>query len=129
MAAGLHLRDGTPRQRALFAVPVAVALLGLLLAVSDTLQRIGQPNVGWMMDETYVSPTRRDASEAGLRGGGLALRINGQDVPADLHQRGSPPGARTQMGDTNTLSFRTLGGTERELTFTVEPWTWHQVVF
>lgn len=129
MGGGSHLRDGTPRQRVLFAVLVAVALLGLLLAVSDTVQRIGQPNVGWMMDENYVSPTRRDASEAGLRGGGQALRINGQDVPADLHLRGSPPWVRTQMGDTNTLTFRTPGGTERELTFTVEPWTWHQVVF
>ena len=124
----MNLRDGTPTQRGLFAALVAVPLLGLGLAVSDTLRRVGQPNVGWMMDENYVSPTRRDSSEAGLRGGGLALRINGKEVPQDLHMRGVPPGVRTEIGATNTLDrSAALSGAEHELTFTVQPWTWHEV--
>jgi class 3 adenylate cyclase len=125
----MTLADGTPRQRTLFALLVAVPLLGLVFSAADKIARIGQPNVGWMMDENYVSPTRRDTSEAGLRGGGRALRINGQDVPEDMHWRGPPPFVRTEIGVSNTLTLRAPGGAERELSFTVEPWTWHHFVF
>jgi hypothetical protein len=79
------LAEGTPRQRALFAALLAVPLLGLGLAVADKLERIGQPNIGWLTDDTTVSPTRADTSDAGLRGGGRALRINGTAVTTDTH--------------------------------------------
>lgn len=125
----MTLGDGTPRQKALFALLVAVPLIGLVLSASDKLERIGGPNVGWMMDERYVSPTRRSSSEAGLRGGGRAMRINGQPLPEDLRFRGPPPLVRTEMGATNTLTLVTPRGTERELTFAVEPWTWHDFIF
>src|SRR5690554_677684 len=80
-----RLGEGSPFQRLLFALLVGLPLIGVSLATVDKLQRLGQPNVGWLMDGRYVSPTRRDTSEAGLRGGGRALRINGVDVPSEVN--------------------------------------------
>jgi class 3 adenylate cyclase len=125
----MTLRDGTPGQRALFALLVAVPLFGLCLAVADKLEHLGQPNVGWMMDENYVSPTRHDTSESGLRGGGRALQINGREVGNQLHFRGSPPYVDSEIGASNTLTFKPPGGAVRELTFAVQPWTWHHFIF
>jgi hypothetical protein len=36
---------------------------------------------------------------------------------------------RTEIGATNTLAFRSPGGVERELTLSVELWTWHDLLF
>ncbi len=125
----MTLRDGTLGQRALFAALVAIPLLGLGLAVADKLERIGQPNVGWSMDESSVAPTRQDTSEAGLRGGGRALRLNGVEVPASLHSSRPLPGIHTEIGATNTLTIVTPRGAERELTVSVQPWSWHDFLF
>jgi class 3 adenylate cyclase len=123
----MTLRDGTPRQRALFALLVAVPLFGLGLAIADKLERIGQPNVGWMMDEGTLSPTRHDTSDAGLRGGGRALRINGVEVADDLGD--VPPSLHLEVGATNTLTLLTPRGEQREITATVQRWTWHDFIF
>lgn len=126
----MSLRDGTPGQQLRFAALVAVALLGLGLAVSDKLTRIGTPNVGWLMDGVYVSPTREDASEAGLRGGGRALRINGVDLPPGYFEGHTPgPGLRTEIGASNTLRLRTPGGVERDITLAVRPWRVEDFIF
>ena len=125
----MTLREGTPRQRALFAALVAVPLLGLGLAVADKLERIGQPNIGWLTDDTTISPTRDDASDAGLRGGGRALRINGSAVTTDTHATRLTAAAHTEIGATNTLTIMTPRGVEREITITVRPWSWHDFLF
>src|SRR5215470_12027207 len=106
----MTLQDGTARQRALFALLVAVPLLGLCLAIGDRLERIGQPNVGWMNDETSISPTRPDTSEAGLRGGGQALRVNGVAISPDLQATHVAGVLHTEIGATNTLTIRTPRG-------------------
>lgn len=118
----MHLRDGTIGQQALFAALVAVGLLGLGLAVADKLERMGTPNVGFMLDGVYVSPTRDDVSEAGLRGGGRALTINGTAVPDNLRGRRVCP-ADLATDAVNTLAFRTPRGETRELRIDVRPWT------
>jgi class 3 adenylate cyclase len=125
----MTLRDGTPGQRALCALLVAVPLLGLALALADRLERVGQPNVGWMLDESSISPTRHDTSDAGLRGGGRALQINGVDVTPEWHAGYSSPRVRTEIGATNTLTLRTPRGEVRELTFPVTRWSWHDFIF
>ena len=124
-----RIRAGSLRQRFFFGLLLAIALIGFLLAFTDKLERFGTPNVGWMMDGWYVSPTRTDASEAGLRGGGRALRINGVSAPAEnLYDNWSPP-VDQQIGATNTLTIVTPAGNQRELTLPVQPWSVRDFVF
>ncbi|HSP99480.1 MAG TPA: adenylate/guanylate cyclase domain-containing protein [Candidatus Dormibacteraeota bacterium] len=126
----MSLRDGTLGQKLRFAALVAVALLGLGLAVTDKVTRVGTPNVGWLMDGIYVSPTRQDASDAGLRGGGRALSINGIELPPGyFHGHTTGPGLRTEDGASNTLRLRTPSGVEREITLAVRPWRVEDFVF
>ena len=73
----MHFRNGTVRQKALFATLVGVYVLGLCIAFADKVARVGQPDVGFVMDGRDLFPTRADAGDAGLYGGGRALRING----------------------------------------------------
>ena len=95
----MSLRDGTLGQQLRFAALVAVGLLGLWLAVADKFTRYGTPNVGWVLDGVYVSPTRHDSSEAGLRGGGRVLSINGLALdPATTHGHTTGPGLHTEDG-------------------------------
>jgi len=128
---GMRIRDGTLGQQALFAALVGVSLVGLALAVADKFERLGTPNVGWFMDGLTVSPATREASEAGLRGGGRALRINGVELSlADL--RGHTTGGasvRTELGATNTLTLRSVRGEVRDLTLPVRPWQWEDFAF
>ncbi|MGH7788939.1 MAG: adenylate/guanylate cyclase domain-containing protein [Candidatus Binatia bacterium] len=125
----MRVRDGTVGQKSVFALLVGLALLGLGLAVVDKLERYGQPNVGFMMDESYVSPTRRDASESGLRGGGQALRINDIAVHEGASMRALVPWVRREIGATNRLTILTPTGDERELIIPVTAWTTHDFLF
>jgi class 3 adenylate cyclase len=126
----MSLRDGTLGQQLRFAALVALGLLGLWLAVADKFTRSGTPNVGWMLDGVYVSPTRHDASEAGLRGGGRVLGINGIDLPPGFqHGHTTGPGLHIEDGATNTLRLRTPAGEEREITLPVRPWAWEDFAF
>ncbi len=124
----MRLGDGTPGQKALLAVLVALFVVSVGLATADKIDRVGRPNVGWLIDYGYVSPTRPDASDAGLRGGGRALRVNDTPVDQASTERG-PGAARTEIGVANTIVFRTLGGTDRTVTVTVRPWEWHDIAF
>src|SRR5262249_30632362 len=95
----------------------------------DRLERIGQPNVGWMNDETSISPTRPGTSEAGLRGGGQALRVNGVAISPDLQATHVAGVLHTEIRATHTLHILTPRRGQRELTFTVKPWSWHDFLF
>jgi len=127
----MHLRDGTFGQQMLFGLLVAIALSGLGLAIADKIERLGTPNVGWIMDGVIVSPSSHEASESGLRGGGRALRINGIDLdPAALrgHTAGGPS-LHLEIGALNTLTFHSVRGDQRELTLAVHPWQWEDFAF
>jgi class 3 adenylate cyclase len=126
----MRLRDGTLGQQALFAALVAVGLLGVAIAVVDKCERLGTANVGWLLDGPYASPANEDASDAGLRGGGLALSINGVEIPPNMRSGHSiGPGARTEIGDTNTLVFQSVHGGVRELVLPVRPWEFEDFAF
>ncbi|MEO8605306.1 MAG: adenylate/guanylate cyclase domain-containing protein [bacterium] len=127
----MHVRDGTLGQQALFAALVLLSLFGLGLAVADKFERVGTPNVGFLLDTLSVSPTNRDASEAGLRGGGRALRLNGVELN-EAELRGHTTGGasvRTEIGATNTLALHSVHGDVRELTLAVRPWQWEDFAF
>lgn len=129
----MRMREGTPGAKLLLAVLLGVYLLGVLISLNDKLQRIGQPDVGWMLDGNFVSPTRADASDAGLRGGGRALRINGVELRErrarnSMRQRLLPQ-LDTRIGAINTLVLETPGGEVIEVALVVRPWTWSDAVF
>lgn len=126
----MRLRDGTLGQQALFAALVAISLSGVAIAVLDKFERLGRGNVGWMLDGPYVSPTHEEASDAGLRGGGLVLSINDLAISPQIrngHTIG--PGAHTELGATNRLVFRSVKGGVRELVLPVRPWEWKDFAF
>src|SRR6185369_12256377 len=118
----MRLSDGTPGQKFLFALLVGFFAIGLMLSFADELERIGTGNVGWVVDNGYVSPTRHDASEAGLRGGGRGVSVNGVPVQREVARRSPGDSAHTEMGATNTLVFTTPTGSTREVTLEVRPW-------
>ena len=123
----MRFRDGTVRQKALFAILVGVCAFGLLSAVDDKLARIGRPDIGWVLDGVHVFPTRSDAAAAGLHSGGRALRINGVDVP--MNWREIRVGARRQIGESNTVTLEASGGAITEVTIPVRPLEWRDVLF
>jgi class 3 adenylate cyclase len=129
----MRIRDGTPGAKLLLVLLLSIYFVGVGISFNDKLERIGRADVGWMMENGFVSPTRLDASEAGLRYGGRALRINGMPVK-EIHGRNlmdsvSIPQLKTRVGELNTLTLETPSGEVEEITLEVRPWSWGDVVF
>lgn len=126
----MELGQGSLRAKGLFLFLVAVYLGSLVVNLDDKIARVGQPDVGWQIDDGFLSPTREDASAAGLRGGGRALRINGHECP-----RREPASNRTarevkrDIGAQNTITIERADGEIREVTIRVREWRWHDVAF
>jgi class 3 adenylate cyclase len=76
----MRWRDGTGRQKVVYAALISLYVLGLLLAAADKLQRVGRPDVGFIMDALEISPSRRDSADLGLRGGARLVEVNGETV-------------------------------------------------
>ena len=90
-------------QRLLFALLVAVPLFGLWLAVADKFEHLGQPNVGWMMDEDYVSPTRMTRRKPACAAAAGA-EINGREVGNGSTSRSHAGRVDTENGASNRLA-------------------------
>src|SRR5207244_3628412 len=96
---------GSVTQKILFFALVAMFLTGLVLTIVDKVERVGQPDIGFLSNGGFVSPTREDASDAGLRGGGRALAIDGIPLtPHDIKTE-TIPGVDRTLGATNVLSL------------------------
>ena len=76
----MRWRDGTGGQKVVYATLVSLYVLGVLLACADKLQRVGRPDVGFIMDALEISPSRRDSADLGLRGGARLEEVNGEKV-------------------------------------------------
>ncbi len=121
----MQFRDGTLGQKALFALLVGMYAVGVALSAVDKVERVGAPTVGWRLDRAAVSPTTHAASDAGLRGGGRLVKINGVGV-----SRIAEPGVvDRELGGTNTLDFVRPGGRPASVSIEVERWTWSGVAF
>lgn len=126
----MRFRDGDTWQRGLFVLLVAVYFLGVGINVFDKFQRVGRPDVGWVVDDGNLSPTRRDVSESGLRGGGRPLSLNGRPYRLPMVGPPTPPkGLNTRPGETNHLEFQRPTGETAELDIAVRLWTWHDAIF
>jgi len=126
----MRFRDGDTGQRLLFALLVAVYALGVGINVADKLDRVGRPDVGWVIDDGNLSPTRQDVSEAGLRGGGRPISINGEPYHFTAgHPLIARAQAKTEIGAVNHLVFERPTGERAEISVEVRPWTWHDAVF
>ena len=126
----MRFRDGDTGQRLLFALLIATYFLGLGVNLWDKLDRVGKPDVGWVVDDGNVSPTRAEASEAGLLGGGHPIAVNGTPYLAPkMGPASDPPALLRQPGQTNVLSFRRPTGEVAKAIIEVRLWQWHDAIF
>ena len=108
---------------------MALYAIGLGIATDDKLQRVGAADVGWLIDDyNWVSPSRLDASELGLRGGGRALAVNGTELPAESFELEVGALLNWEVGAANTLRFDRRGE-DFEIEIPVRVWTWDDVLF
>jgi class 3 adenylate cyclase len=126
----MTLSQGRTADKLLFALFVGMYVAGLGVSYLDKSERIGRPDIGWVMDGTTVAPTRWDAADAGLRGGGRAEEINGVSIAgARSITLDILPKLRTQIGDLNTITLRQPGGRLVTVSIPVRAWTWDDVLF
>jgi class 3 adenylate cyclase len=112
---------------ALIALLVAFYACAVGLNLSDKVERVGRPDIGWVMDGPYAMPTRHDAQLAGLIWGSRVLRVNGQVVRGGTEDMtGFVVGT---VGATNVVTLEGPLGQVLDVTVTVRPLTWADVWF
>ena len=124
----MRLRDGTPRQKALFGALVGFYVLSVGLGVNDVVRQIGQPRSGVEYVFHILFPGRPDVAQAGLRAGSTLITLNGVDV-ADLTRPQILALERLDRGAVNTLQVRDLDGSLVQLTLPVRVQTWTDVFY
>lgn len=125
MSSPAGFADGRPGQIALFAALLGLLAVAVVIATADKLERIGRTDVGWTQSGSFVSPTRDDASDLGLRGGGRLLRVNG--VPYGAPGVAAP--IRREPGAVNRIEIETPNGDVRTLSIPVRAWEAHDALF
>lgn len=126
----MRFSDGTLLQKAIFWLLMLVFAIGLGITIADKADRLGRPDVGFMLDDGgYVAPTRNDASDSGLRGGGRAVSVNGVPVPDDAERIDELADVRLGIGETNRLVLQHHRGEQRDLDISVREWRWQDVLF
>jgi len=125
----MRWRDGTSQLKFLYLALVAAYALGLLLAGSSALERVGRPDVGFTMDGLELSPSRRDAADLGLRGGARLLAVNGFEVAGHSIRREVWPRLVRADGATNTLVVEKPGRMVTEVSLPVRDLRWADVVY
>ena len=120
---------GTPGQKGLVLLLLGLFVVGLVLTIEDKFERVGAPDVGFIADGGVVSPTRDDASDAGVRGGGRALAVNGIEVTRLDACTEQLRGLDWTLGATNVLRLERPDATVREIQLPVRAWTWHDALF
>ena len=117
------LRSGTALEWAFLLAILAAFACGLAIAVSDKLDRIGQPDAGFMLNGPFLHPTRDDAADAGLRYGGRLLAVNGRAFEPRWRWIALPDGVSLEPGTVNSVIFERADGEVRTLALPVRVWT------
>ncbi len=129
LPAHMRWRNGTAQQKALYLALVSVYALGLLLAAASAVERVGRPDVGFTMDGLSLSPSRRDAADAGLRGGARLQVVNGYETSGQSIGREVWPRLLRQDEATNVLVVEKPGRAVSEISIPVRPLRWGDVVY
>jgi len=106
----MRWRDGSGQQKVVYAALVSLYVLGILLAAADKLQRVGRPDVGFVMDALEISPSRRDSADLGLRGGARIVELNGEKVEERSIREEVWSRLAAAPGATNELVVQRPGG-------------------
>ncbi len=125
----MRWRDGSPRQKVVYATVVSLYALGLLLAAADKLQRVGRPDVGFIMDALEISPSRRDSADLGLRGGARLEEVNGESVEGRSIRKEVWARLETKVGAVNDLLVQRPGGGLTHITVPVRELRMADVVY
>src|SRR5258706_8618879 len=125
----MRWRDGTGRQKVVFAALVSLYALGILLATADKLQRVGRPDVGFIMDGLEISPSRRDSADLGLRGGARLLEVNGERVDERSIRKEVWARLSDELGAANELVVQRPGGQVSRISIPVRELRWGDVVY
>jgi hypothetical protein len=125
----MRFQDGSPRQKVLFTALLGVFALAATVTVQDKLARVGQPDIGWRLDGANLSPTRWDAAAEGLWAGGRALWINGIEPTGRTLWEEIPQSIRREVGEANRVTLRHPSGRVSEVTVSVQPLQWADVLF
>ena len=125
----MRWRDGTGRQKVLYTALVSLYAIGLILAAADTLQRVGRPDVGFVMDALEISPSRRDSADLGLRGGARLLEVNGQKTAESSIREEVWPRLRTGLQESNEIVVQRPGGDVATLVLPVRELRFGDVVY
>ncbi|HTO55612.1 MAG TPA: adenylate/guanylate cyclase domain-containing protein [Myxococcota bacterium] len=125
----MRWRDGTGRQKVVYAILVSLYALGVLLAAADKLQRVGRPDVGFIMDGLEISPSRRDSADLGLRGGARLVELNGEPVAGRSIRTEVWARLNEDDGASNDLLVQHPGGEQSHLVIPVRELTLADVVF
>ncbi len=125
----MRWRDGNARQKLLYLALVFAYALGLVLAAADSLERVGRPDVGFVMDGLELSPSRRDSADLGLRGGGRLLRVNGMDTEGHSIRREVWPRLMQTEGALNVLVVEKPGRDVSEIAMPVRELLWSDVLY
>ncbi len=119
----MRLRDGTPRQKALFAALVGFSLLGVGIWLVDTASRIGEPHPGFSVAALGLLPARADAAPAGLEWISRPLAINGTQLTTHTQYDALDLLTR-DIGAVNRLTVRHLDGTTADVVLPVTGFRW-----
>jgi class 3 adenylate cyclase len=125
----MRVREGHRRQKLLLAVIVAAQALGISLALRSAADRLGRPHPGFYVQDTgEVVPMRRTAAQAGLRGGGRLVALNGQEIEGPDARGRTAAAARRELGERNQLVVLRRGA-QRHVSLEVQPLALADVVY
>jgi len=125
----MHWRDGTANQKTLYLALVATYALGVLLVAASAIERVGRPDVGFSMDGLELSPSRRDAADAGLRGGARLLSLNGFETTGRSIGREVWPRLVRENGASNLVVVEKPGRAVTEISLPVRNLRFGDVVY
>ncbi len=112
---------------ALVALLIAFYACAVALNLTDKVERVGRPDIGWVTDGPYAMPTRHDAQVAGVVWGSRVVRVNGREVGGGTEDLTSL--VAQVVGATNTLTIEGPRRRVRDVQLTVRPLAWADVLY
>ena len=123
----MRLRDGTPRQKAMFAALVATYVLGVVLIWWHAATLVGRPHTGLFWAGHTLSFAPAEVRKAGIEWGSKALAFNGVRL-ADATSAEVLALERRDLGAINQVTVRQPNGKVVKATVPVMVYTWRHAL-